>query len=155
MNQLYAECEEVLKGIFRQWSDRPEFNPRSSHTKDSKIVLVATLLNTQHYKVRINGKVEHSREGRSAIPYTLMLELLKREPSGRTRLRSPTFYFIHIYQPLRIYHLFVLSNFKLLHKWITFPIHLCLVLYSFSVNLRYSLMIWVIVSSLWLHNRHS
>ena len=31
------------------------FNLRSSHTKDSKIVLDATLLSTQHYKVRIKG----------------------------------------------------------------------------------------------------
>ena len=38
------------------------FNPRSSHTKDSKIVLDATLPNTQHYKVMIKGKVEQSRE---------------------------------------------------------------------------------------------
>ena len=38
------------------------FNPRSSHTKDSKMVLDAALLNTQHYKVRIKGKVEQSRE---------------------------------------------------------------------------------------------
>ena len=29
------------------WSGRPGFNPRSSHTKDSKIVLDITLLNTQ------------------------------------------------------------------------------------------------------------
>ena len=35
--------------------------PRSSHTKDSKIVLDAALLNTQHYKVRIKGKVEQSK----------------------------------------------------------------------------------------------
>ena len=41
-----------------QWSGRSGFNPRSSHIKDSKkIVLDATLLNTQHYKVRIKGKV--------------------------------------------------------------------------------------------------
>ena len=41
---------------------RPRFNPRSSHTKDSKMVLDASLLNTQHYKVRIKGKVEQSRK---------------------------------------------------------------------------------------------
>ena len=37
-------------------------NPRSSHNKDSKMLLDATLLNTQHYKVRIKGKVEQSGE---------------------------------------------------------------------------------------------
>ena len=33
------------------------------HTKNSKT-------STQHYKVRIKGKVEQSREWRSALPYT-------------------------------------------------------------------------------------
>ena len=38
--------------------------------KTQKIVLDAALLNTQHYKVRIKGKVEQSREWSSALPYT-------------------------------------------------------------------------------------
>ena len=38
--------------------------------KTQKMVLEAALLNTQHYKVRINGKVEQSRECSSALPYT-------------------------------------------------------------------------------------
>ena len=46
------------------------FNPRSSHTKDSKTVLDAALFNIQHHKVRIKGKVEQSREWSSALPYT-------------------------------------------------------------------------------------
>ena len=49
--------------VIRQW---PGFSPRSSHTKDSKMVLDATLL----YKERIKGKVKQSRERRSALPYT-------------------------------------------------------------------------------------
>ena len=50
----------TLKDVdFRQWFGRLGFNPRSSHTKDSKkMVLEAALVNTQHYKVRIKGKVE-------------------------------------------------------------------------------------------------
>ena len=36
------------------------------------MVLDATLLNTQHYKVRIKGKVEQSREWSSALSYTLV-----------------------------------------------------------------------------------
>ena len=32
----------------------------------------AALLNTQLYKVRIEGKVEQSRERSSALPYTLV-----------------------------------------------------------------------------------
>ena len=39
--------------------------------KTQKMVLDAALLNTQHYKVKIKGKVEQSREWSSALPYTL------------------------------------------------------------------------------------
>ena len=35
--------------------------------KTQKMVLDATLLNTQHYKVRIKGKVEQTREWSSAL----------------------------------------------------------------------------------------
>ena len=40
--------------------------------KTQKIVLDASLLNTQHYKVRIKCKVEQSRERSHALPYTLV-----------------------------------------------------------------------------------
>ena len=48
------------------------FNPRLSHTKNSEMVLDATLLNTQHYKVEIKGKVEESQERSNTLPYTLV-----------------------------------------------------------------------------------
>ena len=41
----------------RQWPGRPGFNPRSIHTKDFEMVLDASLLNTQHFKVRMKRKV--------------------------------------------------------------------------------------------------
>ena len=56
------------------------------HTKDS-MVLDADLLNTQHYKVRIKGKVEQSKERSSVLPYTSMGLLLKGEPLGPPRLK--------------------------------------------------------------------
>ena len=40
--------------------------------KTFKMVLDTSLLNTQHYKVRIKGKVEKSRERSSALPYTFV-----------------------------------------------------------------------------------
>ena len=40
--------------------------------KTQTILLDASLLNTQHYKVRIMGKVEQCRERSSALPYTLV-----------------------------------------------------------------------------------
>ena len=38
--------------------------------KTQKMVLDASLLNNQHYKVRIKCKVEQSRERSSTLPYT-------------------------------------------------------------------------------------
>ena len=71
-------------------------------------------------------------------------------------LRSLCLLFSRIDSGLCIYHLFVWSNFNFLHKsqWITFPTQSCIVLYSFCANLQHSLIIWLIVSSLSLHNLH-
>ena len=57
---------------------------------------------------------------------------------------------------LCIYHLFVWSNLNFLHisRWIAFPTQSCIVLYSICANLRHSLIIWLIVSSLLPHNLH-
>ena len=40
--------------------------------KTQKMVFDDTLLSTQHYKVRIKGKVEQHREWSSALPFTLV-----------------------------------------------------------------------------------
>ena len=61
--------------------------------KTQKMVLDASLLNIQHYKVRIKGKVEQSREKNSTLPYTLVKKLSKRDSSGHPRLCSPTLLF--------------------------------------------------------------
>ena len=42
-----------------------------SYQRLKEMVLDASLLNTQHYKVRIKAKVEQSRERSRALPYTL------------------------------------------------------------------------------------
>ena len=44
------------------------FNPGLNHTKDSKMVLDATLFNTQHYKVGIKGKVDNPGKGVAPSP---------------------------------------------------------------------------------------
>ena len=41
--------------------------------KTQKMVLDAALFNTQHYKVRVKGKVEQSKERSNALPYTSVL----------------------------------------------------------------------------------
>ena len=43
-----------------------------SYQKTQKIVLDATLFNTQNYKLRIKGKVELSKERSSTLPYSLV-----------------------------------------------------------------------------------
>ena len=47
---------------------RPGFNLRWSHTKDSKMVLDASLHSTQHYKVRIKIKWVNPRKGVAPSP---------------------------------------------------------------------------------------
>ena len=52
----------------RDWSSIPgQVIP-----KTQKMLRDISLLNTQHYKVRIKGKVDQSREKSSALPYTLV-----------------------------------------------------------------------------------
>ena len=58
-----------------------------------KMVLDAALLGTQHYKVKIKGKVEQSWEWSCPFPYTSVYWLLKREPSGHPQLSLPTYYY--------------------------------------------------------------
>ena len=65
------------------------------------MVLDASLLNIQHEKVRIKAKVGQSREISSALPNTLVLQLLKREPSSHPRLRSPTTSPSHTPHPIK------------------------------------------------------
>ena len=73
--QLYGfKCSHQIINIFIfNVPLHPYFlNHRPSHTKDSKIVNDAALLNTQHNKVRIKSKVEQSREWSSTLPYTFV-----------------------------------------------------------------------------------
>ena len=55
-------------GSVRLRPGRPGFNPMSRYTKDSKMVLDAALLNTQHYKARFKSKVVQSKERSSTLP---------------------------------------------------------------------------------------
>ena len=50
--------------------------------KTQKMVLDAALLSTQYYKVRIKGKVEQSREWRSALPLHLGVVAIEKGTFG-------------------------------------------------------------------------
>ena len=103
----------------RQWSVRPGLNPRSSHTKDSKMVLNAVLLNTEYYKVSIKGKVEQSREEVAPSPTPWCSSSWK----GSLRLTLDFTYFYY----LLWWHLLVKSIFlENIHFWIEYLIpHNC------------------------------
>ena len=63
-----------------------------SYQKLKKMILDAALLNTQHYMVRIKGKVEQSIEWSSNLPNISNEITIKRDPSDNPRLRSPSLY---------------------------------------------------------------
>ena len=68
------------------------------------MVFDISLFNTQHYKVRSKCKVEQSRERSSALLNISVLSLIKREPSGRPRLRLLTLLNLYIYIYENIYY---------------------------------------------------
>ena len=68
----YAQLNCLISLISRLFANGPGdwgSIPGRVIPKTQKMVLDATLLNTQHYKVRIKSKVEQSREWSSTLPY--------------------------------------------------------------------------------------
>ena len=63
------------------------------------MLLDASLLNTQHYKVRVKGKVEQSRERSSDLPYTLV----KGRLGFTLDYGRPLYLYIYIYIYIYIY----------------------------------------------------
>ena len=73
ISPLPNKAEKVICLMSRVFANGPGDRgsiPGRVIPKTQKIVLDAALLNTQHYKVGIKGKVEQSRERSSALPYT-------------------------------------------------------------------------------------
>ena len=89
-SQFHFEPENVFENdrVFANGPGDRSSIPGQVIPKTQKMVLDAALLNSQHYKVRIKGKVEQSRERSSAFLYTSVWLLLKRDPSGHHRLRT-------------------------------------------------------------------
>ena len=65
---IYRERERERKRVFANGPGDQDSIPGRVIPKTEKMVLDAFLLNTQHYKVRIKGKVEQSREGVAPSP---------------------------------------------------------------------------------------
>ena len=68
-NTFFFAIGQVSR-VFANWPGNLGSIPGRVIPKTLKMVLDTALLNTQHYKVRIKGKVEQSRERSSALPYT-------------------------------------------------------------------------------------
>ena len=62
----------LMSRVFEYGPGHRDSIPDRIIPKTQKMVLDATIFNTQHYKVRIKGKVEQSRERSSTLPYTLV-----------------------------------------------------------------------------------
>ena len=86
----YIRLVDQVDRVFANDSEDLGSIPGGVIPKTLKMVLDTSLFNTQQCKVCIEDKVEQSRERCSALPYISVLWLLKREPSGRPLLRSPT-----------------------------------------------------------------
>ena len=99
---IYNWAMSLMSRVFANGPGDRGSIPARVIPKIQKMVLDAALLSTQHYKVRIKGKVKRSREWSSTFPYTSMLKLLKRVNSAHSRLRSPTSY-IYMYIYIYIY----------------------------------------------------
>ena len=65
-----------------------------------KMLLDVNLLNIQHYKARVYGKVEQSREWSCALG---LVAIEEKEPSDHPRLRSPTLLTLYLIAYVYIY----------------------------------------------------
>ena len=87
--------------------------------KTQKMVLDASLLNTQHYKVRIKGKVEQSREGVAPSP-TPWCSSYRKGSLWVTLDYGRQLYFIYIHLCMYIHQYIYIYIYwcMYIHKWI-------------------------------------
>ena len=71
MNKLCSDISIMVRVFANSPGDLVSI-PGRVISKTQNMVLNATLLNTQHYTVRIKGKVEQFRVRSSALPHTLV-----------------------------------------------------------------------------------
>ena len=83
-----------MGGVFANGPEDWGSIPGQVIPKTQKMVLDAALLNIQHYKVRIKGKVEQSREKSSAIPQHLGVESIEKWAFGAPMIEVANFTFI-------------------------------------------------------------
>ena len=69
--RLYPDIG-ILVAVFANSPGDQSLIPGRVNPKTQKMILDTSLLNTQHYKVRIKGKMGQSSEKSSALPYILV-----------------------------------------------------------------------------------
>ena len=69
---IYVLDIDIMVRVFANGPGDLGLVPGRIIPKTQKMVVDAALLNTQHYKVRIKGNVEQSRERSNVRPYTLV-----------------------------------------------------------------------------------
>ena len=68
----YKMSNSLISRVFAKGSGNRGSIPGRVIPKTQKMIVDAALLNTQHYKVWIEGKVEQTRERSSGLTYTLV-----------------------------------------------------------------------------------
>ena len=72
LTNLANRAIDLMSRVFANGPGDQGSIPGQVITKTQEMVLDAALLSTQHYKVRIKGKVEQSRKWSSTLPYILV-----------------------------------------------------------------------------------
>ena len=85
-----------MSGVFANGPGDWSSIPGQVIPKTQKMVVDATLLSTQQYKVRIKGKVEQSR-GRSNPPLHLGAVAIGKRPFGSPLTKVAKYIYIYIY----------------------------------------------------------
>ena len=85
---IYSQSIGLMSRVFANSSGGWGSIPGRVIPKSQKMLLEVALLNTQHYKVMIKGKVEQFRKWSIALPYTLVYY------SFLTKVASVTYIYI-------------------------------------------------------------
>ena len=99
-----------------QWSGRPGFNPSRVIPKTPKMVLYASLHNTQYYKVWINGKWSNPGKGVASSPTLWCSNYWKEVLQVTLNYDLSTNSFFH----LSLFYIIFLSNISGLQSQISF-----------------------------------
>ena len=94
-NHLFTDILCLMSRLFANGPGVRGSIPGRVIPKNQKMVLDATLLNIQYYKVRIKGKVKQSREWSSALPQKLCVVTIEKGAIGLPSTRVANFTYLY------------------------------------------------------------